>query len=82
MFQRRSLIAALLIVAATAVVAANAKLTVGHNDEDMAAPICSSSKEPKLDKIEVRHPGGVRGIEAPFVGLPNGSITMCRGDKQ
>lgn len=62
MFLRKSLLPALLIVAATSVVAANSELTVDSNDRDIAAPMYPTSKKLKLDKIDGRHPDGVRGL--------------------
>lgn len=77
MFQRISLVAVLLTMTATSVVAADADLTVDYNDQDIAASSFASSKKLKLDKIEGRHPDGVRGSTLwSFPWPPAGSGAM------
>jgi hypothetical protein len=61
MFQRRSLIAVLLMLAAVSVMAADEQVTVDDNDQDTAAFWFSIPKRLKLDNLQGRHPDGVRG---------------------
>lgn len=60
MFQRKSLIPALLMVAAASVIAANSGLTVDDTDREKGVKFFSH--DPKLAEIESRLPDGVRGF--------------------
>ena len=66
MFQRRSLIAVLLMMAAASVIAADENLTVDYKDQDIAASLLPTSKRMrqrlKLDGLRnYKHPDGVLG---------------------
>ncbi|WP_457322764.1 hypothetical protein [Roseateles sp. P5_E11] len=66
MFQRRSLIAVLLMMAAASVIAADENLTVDDKDQDIAASLLPTSKRMrqrlKLDGLRnYKHPDGVLG---------------------
>ncbi|KQV53471.1 hypothetical protein ASC95_12110 [Pelomonas sp. Root1217] len=66
MFQKRSLIAALLMMAAASVIAADEALTIDDGDQSIAASLLPESKRMrqslKLDKLrDSKHPDGVLG---------------------
>src|SRR5471032_3206475 len=62
MLQRKTLIAALLMVAATSVIAANSGLTVDDKDREKGVKFYPRDQGHKLVDIESRHPDGVRGL--------------------
>jgi len=62
MFQKQSLIAVLLMVAATSVMAANSGLIVADKDREKGVKFYPNDQKDTLDDIESRLPDGVRGM--------------------